>query len=30
MIPPDRGMAAAKFSFTGRQDSRVDYFDGEA
>ena len=30
MIPPDKGMMAARFSFTGRHDSRVDYFDGEA
>jgi len=30
MIPPGKGMTAARFNYTGRNDSRVDYFDGEA
>jgi uncharacterized cupin superfamily protein len=29
MIPPGQGMMAAKFSFLGRKDRPVDYFDGE-
>jgi len=29
MIPPSGGMAAAKFSYLGRKDHPVDYFDGE-
>ena len=29
MIPPGEGMRSAKFSFLGRKDRPVDYFDGE-
>ena len=29
MIPPGGGMLSAKFSYVGRKDHRIDYFDGE-
>ena len=29
MIPPGGGMMSAKFSYVGRKDHPVDYFDGE-
>jgi hypothetical protein len=29
MIPPGGGMLSAKFSYLGRKDHPIDYFDGE-
>jgi uncharacterized cupin superfamily protein len=29
MIPPDKGMMAAKFTYMGRNDRQLGYFDGE-
>src|SRR5271170_955640 len=29
MVPPDKGLVAAKFAYIGRREGSLDYFDGE-